>query len=81
MRTGLTVFYLVLALLFFFPCFYLYQFSAKMQSAVKAPSQENFDESLLNLKSMFKFYAIFTIVILSLYALGVIVLIITAAVR
>ena len=53
----------------FFPCLYLYRFSVKMQSAVKAVSQENFDESLMNLKSMFKFYGIFTIVILSFYAL------------
>lgn len=40
-----------------------------MQSAVKSVSQQTFDESLMNLKSMFKFYGILTIVLLSLYSL------------
>ena len=40
-----------------------------MQLAVKSVSQENLDESLMNLKSMFKFYGILTIVLLSFYAL------------
>ena len=79
MKVGMTILYLLLALLFFFPCFYLYKFSVKMQSAVKVVSQENFDESLMNLKSMFKFYAIFTIIILSFYALAFIIGIIAAA--
>ena len=81
MRTGMTILYLLMALLFFFPCLYLYRFSTKMQVATKNISQENFDESLMNLKSMFKFYAIVTIIILSLYALIFIVGIIAAAMR
>ncbi|MEP7229988.1 MAG: hypothetical protein ABI691_07035 [Ginsengibacter sp.] len=80
-KVGMTIVYLFLALMMFFPCFYLYKFSVKMQSAVKAISQENFDESLMNLKSMFKFYGVFTIIILSLYALIIIVSILTAAIR
>ena len=79
MKVTMTVVYLLLALLFFFPCFYLYKFSVKMQSAVKGMSQENFDESLMNLKSLFKFYGIFTIVIFSFYALVFIIGIIAAA--
>ncbi len=81
MKVGMTIVYLLLALLFFFPCFYLYKFSVKMQSAVQVESQENFDESLMNLKSMFKFYGIFTIIILSFYVLAFIVGIIAAAMR
>jgi uncharacterized membrane protein YjgN (DUF898 family) len=81
MRAGMTVLYLLMALLFFFPCLYLYKFSTKMQVATKTVSQENFDESLMNLKSMFKFYAILTIIILSFYALVFIVTIIGAAMR
>jgi hypothetical protein len=81
MKVGMTIVYLLLALLFFFPCFYLYKFSIKMHSAVKVVSQENFDESLMNLKSMFKFYGIFTIIILSFYALAFIIGIIAAAMR
>jgi hypothetical protein len=81
MKVGMTILYLLLALLFFFPCFYLYKFSVKMQSALKMVSQENFDESLMNLKSMFKFYGIFTIIILSFYALAFIIGIIATAMR
>lgn len=52
-----------------------------MQSAVKSVNQENFDESLMGLKSMFKFYGVFTIIVFSLYALVIIGTIITAAMR
>ncbi len=69
MQTTMTILYLAGAVLLFFPCFYLYKFSLKMQSAVKSLSQEIFDESLMNLKAMFKFYGILTIILLSLYAL------------
>lgn len=78
-RTVMTVLYLILAILSFFPCLYLYKFSAKMQIATKNTSQDNFDESLMNLKSMFKFFGIFTIITLSIYALTIVIVIIGAA--
>ena len=78
-KIGMTIVYLLISLLFFFPCFYLYKFSVKMQAALKTVSQENFDEALMNMKSIFKFYGIFTIIILSFYALVFIVGIVTAA--
>jgi hypothetical protein len=69
LAAGMTVMYILFACLFFFPCLYLYKFSVKMKSSLAETSQENFDESLQNLKSMFKFYGIVTIVMLSIYAL------------
>ncbi len=81
MKIGMTILYLILAVMMFFPCFYLYKFSVKMQSAVKLVNQENFDESLMSLKSMFKFYGVFAIIILSIYALVLIGSILTAAMR
>ncbi|MEO6638431.1 MAG: DUF5362 family protein [Ginsengibacter sp.] len=81
MKIGMTVLYLCFSVLFFFPAFYLYKFSSKMQLAVKGLSQENFDESLMNLKSMFKFYGIFMIILLSFYALAFIVAIVAAAIQ
>ena len=80
-KTIMTVMYLILAVLLFFPCIYLYRFSVKMQVATRNISEENFDDALMNLKSMFKFYGIFTIAILSFYALIIIVSIIGAAMR
>ena len=78
-KVGMTALYLCFSVLFFFPAFYLYKFSSKMQTAVKGVSQENFGESLMNLKSMFKFYGIFTIILLAFYALAFIVGVVAAA--
>jgi hypothetical protein len=81
MQTGITIVYLLFAVLFFFPCFYLYKFSAKMQIAIKSVNQENFDDSLMNLKSIFKFYGIMTIIFLSIYALIFVVAMIGLALK
>ncbi len=43
-----------------------------MQEAVRTSSQESVDTAFINLKSMFKFYGIFTIIILIVYALALI---------
>lgn len=69
MATGITIAYLLISLLFFFPCLYLYRFSAKMKLALNAASQESFEKSLQNLKSLLKFYGILFIIVLSFYAL------------
>lgn len=78
MKGLFTVIYLVLAILFFFPCLFLYRFSIKVPSSLRVINQEQFEESLMNLKSTFKFYGIVCIVILSFYALAIIVGIIGA---
>ncbi|MEJ7673426.1 MAG: DUF5362 family protein [Chitinophagaceae bacterium] len=62
--------YVVFAVILFFPCLYLFKFSNKMQEAVRTSSQESVDNAFINLKSMFKFYGIFTIIILVVYALA-----------
>jgi hypothetical protein len=81
MAAGLTVVYLLLALLLFFPCLYLYKFSVKMRLSLSSESQEGFEESLKNLKSMFKFYGILTIVMLSFYGLVFLIAMIAAAMK
>ena len=73
MQAGITIVYLLVAVLF--------KFSAKMQLAVKSVSQEKFDDSLMNLKSMFKFYGIMTIIFLSFYALIFVVAMIGLAMK
>ncbi len=65
--------YAVVAIILFFPCLYLFKFSNKMQDAIRVPNQESLDTAFINLKSMFKFYGIFTIVILVMYAIAFIV--------
>jgi hypothetical protein len=63
------VIYTSIGLLLFFPAFYLYNFSAKMRRAARSNDQQVLTDSLKNLKSFFKFYGIFTIVVLSFYLL------------
>ena len=71
--------YLFLAIIFFFPCLYLFRFSGKIQDALDNNNQENLDAAFFNLQSMFKFYGIVTIVVLSFYlAIFIISIIITA---
>lgn len=78
---GITIVYLLMSVLLFFPCLFLYRFSTKMKLALKAVSQEKFDESFKNLKSLFKFYGIFTIVMLSIYGLVFIFAMLALAMR
>ncbi len=64
--------YIVVALIYFFPCLYLFRFSTKMIQSLKSNEQEIFDQALENLKSSFKFIGILTIVIISFYLLAII---------
>lgn len=64
------VVYIIFAIIMVFPCLYLNKFSTKAQEAVRSSSQENLDTAFINLKSMFKFYGIVTIVFLVLFALA-----------
>jgi hypothetical protein len=67
-----TIIYLALALLYFFPCLYLYRFGSKAQVALKNNDNEQMTNSFRNLKSCFRFLGILTIVILSFYVLALI---------
>ena len=67
-----TFIYLAIALLYFFPVFYLYRFATKMKLALEERNEIVLTDSFSNLKSMFKFMGVLTIVILSLYALIII---------
>jgi hypothetical protein len=61
--------YLLLALLYFFPTLYLFNFSQNIKKALVDSSQQNLDLGFENLKSLFKFIGIFSIVTISLYIL------------
>lgn len=61
--------YLLMALLYYFPTRYLYNFAVKMKMAIQNSQQNNLEDAFENLKSLFKFSGIFTIVILSIYVL------------
>jgi Family of unknown function (DUF5362) len=61
--------YIGLALLYFFPCLYLFNFATKMQKAIRSNDQIQLTESFKNLKSCYKFMGILMIIILALYGL------------
>lgn len=71
--------YIVIALLYFFPCLYLFNFSGKMQTALRNNDQNQLNASFGNLKSCFRFVGILTIVFLSFYLLGTIVVVSVAS--
>lgn len=71
---------IVIALLYFFPCLYLFNFSMKMQHALRNNDQTNLNAAFGNLKSCFKFVGILTIIVLSFYLLGTIIVLSVASI-
>jgi hypothetical protein len=76
----LSIFIILMALILFFPAYYLFNFSSKMRRALRNNDQAVLTESLKNLKSFFKFYGIVVLIGLSVYALALISAIIGAVV-
>lgn len=65
--------YLIIAVIYFFPCLFLYRFSVRMKAALGSNDQVKLNQSLKSQKTLFKYMGIMTIVILSFYALGLLV--------
>lgn len=61
--------YVVMALLYFFPVLYLFNFSRKMKRALVSHNNNDLTAAFSNLKSHYKYIGVFTIVIISLYVL------------
>lgn len=64
--------YLVLAGVYYIPVTYLYRFSVQMNLAIKRHDEILYTSGFANLKSLFKFFGIFTIVLLVIYALALV---------
>ncbi|MDQ3292035.1 MAG: DUF5362 family protein, partial [Bacteroidota bacterium] len=65
----MTIYLLFFAVLYFFPTLYLYQFSSKTKAALLYGEEINLAFAFSRLKSFFKFWGIFLIVILVFYGL------------
>lgn len=61
--------YILMAVLYYFPTQYLYNFAVKMKLAIQNSQQNNLEDGFENLKSLFKFTGILMIVVLSIYGL------------
>lgn len=65
--------YIVLALLYFFPVLYLFNFSRKTKLALKTNNNDDLTTAFSNLKSHYKFMGVFTIVVISIYILAFVI--------
>ena len=65
--------YILLAGVYFVPITYLYRFSVQVKQAVENNNEEEYTTAFQNLKSLFKFLGIFTIVMLAIYAVALVV--------
>lgn len=78
------VIYLVFALIYYFPSKYLYDFSAYVKQAILIDDQESLNYAFSRMKSLFRFWGILLIVMLSIYALmivfGIMTLILAATI-
>jgi hypothetical protein len=68
-----TIFILIFALIYFFPIYFLFKFSAVSKEALNTFDSIKFEEAIHYLKRFFKYIGIMTIVLLCLYAIGLIV--------
>ncbi|HET9746302.1 MAG TPA: DUF5362 family protein [Chitinophagaceae bacterium] len=75
----MTVLYLAIGVLYFFPCLFLFRFANQMATALNTNEQLTLNRSFQNLKRMFRYMGILTIVVISLYVLVFIFGIIGAA--
>ncbi len=74
---AITVFYLVIAVIAFFPVYFMYKFSVDTTNAINANNTEILASGLGYIKSYFKFNGIMAIIALSIYAFIFIIMIIT----
>ena len=65
--------YILLAGVYFVPITYLYRFSVQIKQAVENNNEEEYTTAFQNLKSLFKFLGIFTIVMLVMYGLMIVI--------
>ncbi len=61
--------YVVIAFFYFFPCLFLFRFASQMRTALAAEDQATLTSSFRNLKALFKFTGIMTIIVIAVYAL------------
>jgi hypothetical protein len=68
-----TLIYIVVALIYIFPIYYLYQFSVKMKEALISKDDAVLVTAFEMLKSHYKFIGVFTIIMLSVYLFAAVI--------
>ncbi len=65
-------YFFLIALIYFFPFLFLYRFSTKMQLAIRTNDQIVLNKSFESLKSLLKFFGVFTIIALCILLIVII---------
>ena len=76
---SVTVSYVLMGILYFFPTFFLYRFSSQMLQALANKDQHLITSSFSQLKACFKFVGILTIIVMVLAILGIVILVIVGS--
>jgi hypothetical protein len=69
----MTAVYIILALVYFFPCLFLFRYSGRMQVALRNNDQLQLNTAFANLRSLFKFLGILTIIVLAFYVIALLI--------
>jgi preprotein translocase subunit SecG len=76
---AMVIAYVIIAVIYFFPCLFLYKFATKMKIALATDDQDALNNSVQNLKAMFRYVGIITLIFVVIYGLGLIVGLLGAA--
>lgn len=68
----LTIYFIVIGLITIYPVLRLFQFSQKAKLAVETNNTLALEESFKRIRSVFRFYGIMMIIVLSIYAIAII---------
>jgi hypothetical protein len=66
--------YLLIAIIYFFPMYYLFQFSNRMNKALLMKNDETFEKAFEMLKSHYKYIGVLTIITMSLYLFFIVIM-------
>ena len=69
-RVGVGIFYTIVAVVSFFPYFFLFQFASKVKSALASDDHQTLTSSFQSLKKTFRYLSILTIILLVLILLS-----------
>src|SRR5687768_12928125 len=70
---AMAIYYIVIALIYFFPFLFLFRFANKMKIALGSGDQEVLNTSFQNLKASLRFVGVLTIIGLALLVLAIVV--------
>jgi hypothetical protein len=68
-----TMIYIIGAVIYFFPCLYLYRYSVRMKTALNTNDQTKLNQSLKSQRMLYRYIGIVTIITLSLYVIGLLI--------